>query len=76
MDIYTLLTYILGKLLALTNSTLGEWVNVPSNATGPLDANITLTASGAGLVEHIATLAIEVANMMCTIAQTLFPAIA
>jgi len=76
MDIYTLLTYILGKLLALTNSTLGEWVNVPANATGPLDPNTTLTTGGTDLVGYIATLATEAVNILCTIVRTLFPTIA
>ena len=76
MDIYTLLTYILGKVLALTNGTLGEWVNVPANATGPLDPNITMTTSGTDLVGSIATLAVSLGDILSTIAHTLFPAIA
>jgi len=76
MDIYTLLTYILAELLALTDRTLDEWVNIPSNATGPLDSNVTLTTTGISLVGYIGTLATELANIVCTIVQTLFPTIA
>lgn len=76
MDIYTLLTYILAELLGLTDRTLDEWVNIPSNATGPLDPNVTLTTTGISLVGYIGTLATELANIVCTIVQTLFPTIA
>jgi len=76
MDIYTLLTNILAELLALTDRTLDEWVNIPANATGPLDPNVTLTTTGISLVGYIGTLATETANLLCTIARTLFPAIA
>ena len=76
MDIYTLLTYILAELLGLADRTLDEWVNMPANATGPLDTNITLTTTGISLVGYIGTLATELANIVCTIVQTLFPTIA
>jgi len=76
MDIYDLLISIVAEVLALTNGTLGEWVNVPANATGPLDANITLTMAGSGLVESIAALAVSLGDIFSTIVHTLFPTIA
>jgi hypothetical protein len=76
MIIYDLLINILAQVLALTNGTLGNWVNVPANATGPLDPNITLTTAGSGLVESIAKLAVSLGDILSTIVQTLFPAIA
>jgi len=76
MDIYDLLINILAEVLALTNGTLSNWVNVPANATGPLDPNITLTTCGTDLVEYIGTLAIEATNFLSTVAMTLFPTIA
>ena len=76
MDIYDLLINIMAQVLALTNATLGSWVSVPANATGPLDPNITLTMAGSGLVESIATLAVSLGDILSTIVQTLFPAIA
>jgi hypothetical protein len=72
MSIYDLFINILAQVLALTNATLGNWVNMPANATGPLDANITLTVYGTHLVENIATFATEFANMVVTIFGTLF----
>jgi hypothetical protein len=72
MNIYDLFINIMAQVLALANGTLGEWVNVPSNATGPLDANITLTVCGTDLVGNIATFAIEFANLVVTIFGTLF----
>lgn len=76
MIIYDLLINILAQVLALTNGTLGNWVNVSANATGPLDPNITLTTAGSGLVESIAKLAVSLGDILSTIVQTLFPAIA
>jgi hypothetical protein len=75
MSIYDLFVNILAQLLALTNATLGNWVNVPANATGPLDSNITLTTCGTDLVEQIGTLAVSLGDILSIIAQSLFPAI-
>jgi hypothetical protein len=76
MDIYDLFINIMAQVLALTNATLGNWVNVPANATGPLDPNIILTTAGGGLVENIAMLAVNLGDILSTIVHTLFPAIA
>jgi hypothetical protein len=75
MYIYDLLINILAQILALTNGTLGNWVNMPANATGPLDPNITLTTCGADLVENIAKLAVSLGDILSTIVHTMFPAI-
>jgi hypothetical protein len=76
MDIYDLFINIMAQILALTNATLGSWVSVPANATGPLDPNITLTAAGGGLVESIAKLTVSLGDFLSTIVHTLFPTIA
>jgi hypothetical protein len=76
MYIYDLLINIMAQVLALTNGTLGNWVNVASNATGPLDPNITLTTCGTDVVESIAKLAVSLGDILSTIVQSLFPAIA
>lgn len=72
MDIYDLFINIIVQVLHSANDTLGKWVNIPANATGPLDANITLTTSGTELVSNIATYAIGFANRLVTIFETLF----
>lgn len=72
MDIYDLFVNIMAQVLALTNGTLIHWVNVPANATGPLDPNITLTTAGSGLVESIAKLAVSLGDFLSTVVQTLF----
>jgi len=76
MDIYDLLMNILAQVLALTNGTLSNWVNVPTNAAGALDPDITLTTSGVDLVGCIAGLAVSLGDILSTIVETLFPTIA
>jgi hypothetical protein len=73
MNIYDLLINILAQVLALTNGTLGNWVNMPTNATGPLDPGITLTTCGTDLVENIAKLAVSLGDFLSTIVYTMFP---
>jgi len=72
MNIYDLLIDILAEVLSLTNGTLSNWVNVPANATGPLDPNITLIAAGSGLVGSVAKLAVSLGDFLSTIVQALF----
>ena len=72
MDIYDLFIDIIVQVLGSANDTLSKWVNIPANATGPLDANITLTMSGTEAVSNIATYAIGFANRLVTIFETLF----
>jgi hypothetical protein len=74
MVIYDLFIRMMAEVLALTNATLGSWVNMPANATGPLDPNITLTTCGADLVENIAKLAVSLGDFLSTIVHTMFPA--
>ena len=64
-----MLRNIVAEILALTSATLGNWVNVPANATGPLDPNVTLTTAGTELVEYIATIASKAMDMICAIFQ-------
>ena len=72
MNIYDLLMDILAEVLSLTEDTLDNWVNVPANAAGPLDSNITLTAVGSGLVESLAKLAVSLGDFLSNIVQALF----
>jgi hypothetical protein len=67
MDIYTAMARLFAESLAIGNGLLAYLVSVPVNATGPLDPNITLTASGAGLVSDLwaaATAATSILNSM------------
>jgi hypothetical protein len=57
MSFCDLLISVMADLLASINATMTNYVNIPANATGPLDPNITLTSVGANLVSEIARLA-------------------
>jgi len=59
MNIYEILISIAVQLLELSNAALNIWMDVPQNATGPMDANITLTTTGTTFVENIASAANE-----------------
>jgi hypothetical protein len=72
MDIYTVFVRLVAESLALTNGTLANLVNMPENATGPLDPNITLTTSGLQFVQQVAGAAIGVGNTLCDMFEALF----
>lgn len=72
MDIYTAIGRVIIELLAVTNGTLGHLVNLPANASGPLDANASLTDSGTQFVEQIAAAAIKASDILCNIFEALF----
>jgi hypothetical protein len=73
MDIYTAIARITVQSLALANGMLGSIVNMPANATGPLDPGITVTNSGLQFVESVAGAAVGAANILCDMFGTLFP---
>jgi hypothetical protein len=72
MDIYTATTRIVAEVLALSHGLLGYLVNLPSNASGPLDPNATLTAGGSHLVQHMAAAGVNAANILCDMFEALF----
>ena len=72
MDTVQILLENLGMFLALANQTMGYWMVVPANATGPLDANITLTSEGFNIVMQIANAAIAVSNVIGEAMEFLF----
>jgi hypothetical protein len=72
MNIYDLLITNLGMWLAIANQTLGYWMTVPANATGPLDPSITLTSAGQGVVGDIAFAAIQISQALAEFVVTLF----
>jgi hypothetical protein len=59
--------------LAVANGMLGSIVNMPANAAGPLDANITMTSSGLQFVESVAGAALGAGNILCNMFGALFP---
>jgi len=73
MDIYTAIVRITVESLAVANGMLDSLVNLPANASGPLDPNITMTDSGLQFVESVAGAAVGAGNILCDMFQTLFP---
>lgn len=49
---------LLAQFLASADATMTNYVDIPINATGPLDPGITLTSLGAAFVSQMARLAI------------------
>ena len=72
MDIYDLLIQNLGSVLALANQTMSFWIDLPANATGPLDPGITLTSAGSQFVGLIVDTAIGVSNIIAEATAILF----
>ena len=72
MTIYDSMIRILAEVSALGSALLGHWVSVPADASGPLDPNITLTASGTSLVQYLASAAFYASDMICDVFGTLY----
>lgn len=72
MDIYTAMARLLAESLAMGNGILAYLVSVPQNATGPLDPNITLTASGASLVGDLWAAATTATSILSSMFGSLF----
>ncbi len=72
MDIYTATTRIVAEVLALSHGLLNHLVTLPSNASGPLDPDVTLTTGGSQLVQHVAEAAVNTANILCDMFEALF----
>ncbi|MCX5991001.1 MAG: hypothetical protein NTZ04_01505 [Chloroflexi bacterium] len=68
MSFPSLLIALLADFLASADAYLANCVNVPANASGPLDPNITLTGPGVELVHELARTAI---SWSATLALTL-----
>jgi len=58
MSFPSLLIAFLADFMASTDAFLSGFVSMPTNATGPLDPNITLTDAGVQLVHELARIAI------------------
>ena len=58
MSFPSLLIAFLADVLASTDAYLAKFVNVPANASGPLDPTITLTYPGVHLVQELAQIAV------------------
>ena len=71
MSIYDAIIRIMAEALALSNAVLAHWVNIPTNATGPLDPDITLSASGTDLVQYLASSAVHTSDIVCVVVGTL-----
>jgi len=72
MDIYTVIVRLAVELLAVENGILNALVSLPTNATGPLDPNATLTGSGLQFVEDIAVAATRAGDMLSDVFRVLF----
>jgi hypothetical protein len=72
MDIYTVTVRLIAESLTVINGTLSHLVNMPANASGPLDPNITMTDSGLLFVQRIAGAAVGAANILCDMFEALF----
>ena len=75
MEIYDSYVNILEQALLAAGHILDLWVNIPVNATGPLDPNVALTDSGATLVQNLASIALSTSSTLCVIFSGLFPAV-
>jgi hypothetical protein len=58
MDFTDVALKVLGDFLGSINVTLSNYVDLPTNATGPLDPNIRLTDFGVAFVHELARLAV------------------
>ena len=72
MDIYDLLIENLGMWLAIAHRALAVWIDVPANASGPLDPSITLTGAGQAMVNTIALTAIDLSHGLVEAVASLF----
>jgi hypothetical protein len=72
MDIYDLILRLSAEVLALTNNTLAYFVDMPANATGPLDPAAGLTIPGVELVQHLASSGVVATQMLCQVMESLF----
>ena len=72
MSIYEAVVRIIAEALALSNAVFDRWIQMPANASGPLDPNITLTDTGTNLVQYLASSAAQTCDMVCVIVDALF----
>lgn len=72
MDIYDLLIQNLGMWLAIAHQTMSYWIDMPANATGPLDPSISLTNAGFNVVREIAGAAVQLSQALVDFVNTLF----
>jgi hypothetical protein len=72
MDVYTAIARIIAESLAVGNGILSHLINMPANASGPLDPNITLTGSGLEFISDIAVAATKASSIMSTTFAALF----
>lgn len=72
MDIYAAMARLIAESLAIGNGILAYLVSIPENATGPLDPNITLTASGAGLAGDLWAAATAATSILSSVFGSLF----
>jgi hypothetical protein len=73
VNIYDAIVRIMAEALALSNAVMAHWVSMPANATGPLDPNITLTATGTDLAQYLASAAVHTSDIVCVVVGALFP---
>jgi hypothetical protein len=73
MDIYTVVVRVIAESLAVANETLNNLVDMPANASGPLDPSITMTDSGLQFIGSVAGAAVGAGQILCDMFQALFP---
>ena len=71
MDIIQLMIENLGMLLAVLSETMGQWIVIPANATGPLDPSITLTNVGENVVWELANVALGMSDVIAEAMEVL-----
>jgi hypothetical protein len=71
VTIYDAILRIMAEGLLLGNAVLSRWVNMPENASGPLDANITLSGNGADLVAYVASSIVHLSDVVCAVVGAL-----
>jgi len=71
MSFPSLLIAFLADFLASADAYLANCVNVPANASGPLDPTITLTGPGVELVHQLAQVAISWSGTLALTLQQL-----
>ena len=63
---------ILAEALTVGNGIMNAFVNMPTNAVGPLDPSITVLPLGNELIGYIASSALKASDIICVVFSALF----
>ena len=72
MTIIETFVRIFAEALVIGNGILDAWVDLPANAVGPLDPNVTVSGSGSDLVGYLASSAVIASEILADVVSALF----